>query len=182
LKKIVAISFLLIQLFSIGGNLLLHQCLEIRSEIFYNSQTQKGLYNVRDLTEIRIPVKITISSSWQRYQDVSGQIQFGAVSYNYVKMKLTKDAIYLMCIPNYQSTHLKGDNVIDAKAIKEIPVPKKDHVPFPKFVSLLNAYSPFKQFYFTAFTKLVSKSVLVKDEAPIEHDVEIPIQPPRTYC
>jgi hypothetical protein len=139
LKKLIAHTLLFIHLFSIGGPLAVHQCLVYQSDKLFNDQISKNYYNIDDLIEVRIPVNMPNASDWKEYENLSGQVQFANSGYNYVKMKVTRNAIYLMCIPNYKTTHLISQNIIYAPQIQDIPASKKDHVPFGK-INLL-AYS-----------------------------------------
>lgn len=123
---------LFIHLFNIGGQLAFYQYAVYKTERFFNEQINKNLYNVNDLTEIKIPVNMPNITDGQSYQNLSGQVQFEEASYNYVKIKITRSAIYLVCIPNYSTTHLNDQNIIRAKQIKDIPIPKKEHVQFGK--------------------------------------------------
>lgn len=179
MKRIISISLLLIQLFNIGGSLLLQKYLEYKTDRFFNAQTSKGLYNVKDLTEVKVPVKSHISADWVEYEDVSGVIEFQDVSYNYVKMKITRDAIYLMCVPNYQTTRLMDGNTLNAKNIKDIPVPKKNHVPPVKFVLQVNAHAPVIQVAFLPTVKILPSPALHPEQALVYHHIDIPEQPPR---
>ncbi len=128
----IAHTLLFIHLFSIGGQLAVHQYLVYQSDKLFNDQIIKNYYNFDDLREVRIPVNMPSANDWKEYENLSGQVQFANASYNYVKMKVTRNAIYLMCIPNYPTTHLCGQNIIYAPQIPDIPASKKDHVPFGK--------------------------------------------------
>lgn len=77
---------------------------------------------------------------WKDYAAISGQVQFQNNNYNYVKLRMTKDTMYLLCIPNYKKTRLINQNIITAQKIADIPNAKKDHVPFGK-QSILNDYN-----------------------------------------
>jgi hypothetical protein len=139
MKKLIAIMLLFIHVFNIGGQLVFHEYLVYQSDKLFNEEINKNHYNTDDLTEIKIPANMPGIHDWHGYENLDGQVRFANSSYNYVKMKLTRDTIYLMCIPNYETTHLYDQNVIYAGQIKDIPVPKKDHVPFGK-INLI-AYS-----------------------------------------
>jgi hypothetical protein len=132
LKKLIAISMLIILLFNIGGQLAFHEYLVYQSDKFFNDQISKHHYNIDDLAEIRIPVNIPCMPQQEGYENISGRVQFGSTAYNYVKIKMTRDTMYLMCIPNYATTQLSSQNIIYVKQIPDIPVPKKEHVPFGK--------------------------------------------------
>src|ERR1700678_4285344 len=129
---------LTIYLFNIGGQQVFHQLSVYLSNNFFNEQTSKGLYNVNDLTEIKIPVNMPGITDWAGYENIKGQIKFGNSCYNYVKMKITRTTLYLICVPNYETTILTGQNIICAKKVKDIPVSKKEHVPYGKTTLLDN--------------------------------------------
>jgi hypothetical protein len=150
-----------------------------RSDIFFNEQVGKGLYNRNDLVEIKLPVNMPGITSWSSYEPIRGQVQFKDASYNYVKLKITRNAIYLMCVPNYQKTRLLDQNIISAKNIANIPVNKKSHVPFGK----LN--SPDKYSFPITLCKLSlpitinwGNNVSYHAQA-VQRSVDTPDQPPR---
>ncbi|WP_423147497.1 hypothetical protein [Rubrolithibacter danxiaensis] len=140
MKKIVAIILVCSHLFNIGGCLAIHQYLKFKTDEFFNEQAGKNLYNKQDLSVIKIPVHLEGISDWSDYEDVSGQIKFEDTQYNYIKMKITRNAMYFVCIPNYEKTQFTEKNIIEVAGIKDIPVPKKEHVPVPKlaFVDSFN--------------------------------------------
>jgi hypothetical protein len=136
LKKLIAIALLGLQMFTICGHLFLYQYFVYRSDKLFNDQISKNRYNVNELVEIKVPVHTSINQNWNNFEKINGQVQFKNTCYNYVKLRLTKDTIYLMCIPNYEKTRLVNENIINAKNIADIPVNKKDHVPYGKLVDL----------------------------------------------
>ena len=182
MKRIVAISLLFIQLFNIGGNLALRQYFKFKSDKFYKLQSGKGLYNIKDLTEIKLPVQTHVSADWPEYEKVSGVIQFEDISYNYVKMKMTRNAIYLMCVPNYQTTRLNDGNVLNVKGVKNVPVPQKEHVPPVKFALQVNSFIPFAQVAFEAPVKMLTHPAPQRAQALVYQNADIPEQPPRLAC
>lgn len=182
MKKLLAILLVSIHMFSICGQLVLRQYLVYKTDKFYNEQAAKGKYNVRDLTLIVIPVQLKGINEWNNYENVSGQVQFQHNNYNYVKMKLTRNAMYLMCVPNYDDTHLTGANLIDAKGIKNIPVPKKDHVPNGKCVTLCSLHYGFTLFAFSNPVKDIKTAIIQAVHPLAYHLLDIPEQPPKSFC
>jgi len=132
LKKLIAIALLTVHLFNIGGPLAFHEYLVYESDKLFNEQIGENHYNIDDLVEIKVSANMPGVTDWKGYEKLSGRIQFKNSAYNYVKIKMTRNAIYLVCIPNYATTHLSGQNIIYARQVPDIPVPKKDHVPFGK--------------------------------------------------
>ncbi len=135
-------------------------------------------YAVDDLVLVKVPVHMPSLENWEDYAYISGQIKFKNNSYNYVKLKMTKDTIFLMCVPNYKKTKLLNQNIIDARKIADIPISKKDHVPFGKAVSLSDYnYLPIQ---YAFFTPVVTLKVTVSNTGAnlVKCFLPGPIQPP----
>ena len=178
-KKIFSTFLLIVHLFNIGGQLVFYIYRECKSEIFFNEQISKNLYKIDDLTEIQLNVTMPVIADWKGYQNLNGCIQFKNTAYNYVKIKMTRKAIYLLCIPNYETTRLNNHNIIYAKQIPDIPVPKKEHVPFGKinltsynFPSFSFGFSP----HFTEACRIINHYQPEIPDSPIAG----PSQPPDT--
>ncbi len=182
MKKFIAASLLAIYLFNIGGQLIMHQYFAYLADRYFSQQVGKGYYNTNDLTEVALPVNMPNVADWKNYENVTGQIQFGDASYNYVKMKITRHTLYLMCIPNYSATRLLNQNIINAKQTKNIPVPKKDHVPYGKLTVLGNFNFTFSQFAFHSFFKTITLQNAQPTQRLAFRFLTIPDQPPRLSC
>jgi len=159
-----------------------YQYFSYKSDKFFNEQTSKNKYNIHDLTEIKIPVDMPTVTEWPTYENVSGHIQFEDASYNYVKMRVTRTAIYIMCVPNYETTRLVGDNVICAKHIKDVPVPKKEHVPFGKINAIEKFRFNFIQFAFSVPAKSLKTFAIQPVQRVQSNSPDIPEQPPKSAC
>jgi hypothetical protein len=178
LKKLIAILLLHILLFNIGGHLLFHQYFSYRSDKFFSQQIAKNRYNIKDLTEVKIPVSMPSLGDDTEYQDVAGQINFENNSYNYVKIKLTSTAMYLMCVPNYETTVLTGQNVIEARGIKDMPIPKKDHVPFGKLSLIVYCHQHIQYRFATPIITTFKKILPYLKQNISNSGLEGPGQPP----
>lgn len=182
MKKFIALFLLNLHLLNIGGQLALHQYMVYKTDRFYKQQISKGLYNIKDLAEIAIPVNIPGIHDWKRFENISGQIKFGNTSYNYVKMKLTRTAIHLMCIPDYANARPVDKNVLNAKGLKDIPLPQKDHVPYGKTIVQDNLSLSFVQFSFYCPIKNLKENVVQLVHPLVHYHQDIPEQPPRLAC
>jgi len=121
--------------------MLLSQYLVYRSDKFAGEQISKGRYDTSNLIEIKIPQHLPQIHDWKSYVRVSGQIQFDGVAYNYVKLKVTRDTVFVQCIPNYETTKLLTENVIYAKQLNDIPISKKAHESSGKKTGVDNKYN-----------------------------------------
>ena len=178
MKKIIAIALLVLHVFTLCGHILLYQYSVYKSDKFFEYQTSRNLYNVNDLVEVKLPVDMPHVQSWPAFESIRGQVQFKEASYNYVKMKLASDTIYLMCVPNYQNTKLIAQNVIDARQIADVPVHKKDHVPFGKLL-MPGAYQiPATAFQFSPPVFLVGAIKKAGHQRAVACHLSPPGQPP----
>jgi hypothetical protein len=183
LKKIAAILLLSIHLFDLGGYLLVHQYLIYRSDRFFNEQTAKNLYNKLDLVDVKIPISLPGIRSWKSYEPISGQIRFHNNAYNYIQMRVTRDTLFLKCVPNYRATKLNAQNIIHADPINDVPVPKKEHVPNTSGLFM-------DMFCFTAINNIMLIAPVIalpklnffSLHPIVDRHIDIPKQPPKYIC
>lgn len=104
---------------------------------FNEEQISKNLYKPSDLVEIKIPVKLPHITNWDRYERISGAVQLQENWYNYVKLKMTRDTLFVMCVPNYKTTRLISANVIYAREVSEAPLNAQKQATPLKSVTML---------------------------------------------
>jgi len=179
LKKFFAIFMLAVLVFNMGGYTLLFEYFIKASDRLANEQISKGNYRHDELIEIKIPVRMPYVQEQRRYEDVSGQIQFKGNYYNYVALKMTRDTMYVKCIPNYAKTKLVNDNVITAKQISDTPLAKKNHLPVVKKTGLDNDYNySIALFDLTVPTTTLQFHMAYKAQKPLSTFLSLPPQPP----
>lgn len=81
--------------------------------------------NSAKLIELKVPVNMPTIQDWTEYEHVAGQIQLNDAYYNYVRLKMTKDTMYLICLPNNVKAKLEKANIIMAKNLNDVPLSKK---------------------------------------------------------
>ncbi len=136
----------------------LNQYLMYRSDKFASDQISKGKYDAHNLIEIKIPQRMPQIHDWSQYLQVSGKVQLNGFAYNYVKLKVTRDTLFVQCIPNYQTTRLLTENVIYARQLSDIPVSKKANESSVKKSGLDSQYdSPVFTYAFTPLASAVQK-------------------------
>ena len=77
MKKLIALSLLLIHLFSTERQLMFYEYLAYQSDKLFNEEIDQNHYNVHDLTEIRIPANLPNITDWKNYISLRGRVQFG---------------------------------------------------------------------------------------------------------
>lgn len=93
------------------------------------------------LIEIKIPVNFPTITNWTDYAVVTGQIQLKDAYYNYVRLKMTTDTMYFICLPNAAKTRLVKANIIAAKDVSDVPISKKGQDAGVKKVNSLSEYN-----------------------------------------
>lgn len=178
MKKSLAIALLSLHLFSLYGNAVLYQFMVYRSDRLFNEQISKDRYKLDDLFEVKLPVHMPGIQDWVEYVHISGQVQFKDNSYNYVKLRMTRDTVFLMCVPNYQTTRLHQQNIIDARKIADVPFSKKGHVPLIKTVAIAEYNYQTIQYRFLSSVVTLQNKVHYNNESIIERTLSGPVQPP----
>lgn len=105
--------------------MLLQSYMVERSDKRMNELISHNLYDPNALIELKVKQNLPGITEWADYKNVSGSIQLKKACYNYVKLKFTKDTLYVMCVPNCEKTKLMVNNVIYAKQVNDIPTDKK---------------------------------------------------------
>lgn len=178
MKRLFAIVLLTIHLYNLGGYMVLFQYFIYQSNQFKEEQISKNLYKLSELVEIKIPVKLPGISNWARFERISGTIQLEENWYNYVKLKMTRDTLFVMCIPNYRTTKLINSNVIYAREVSEAPLnTKKQTLPLKNIFIL--KYIPLSTAMVAVASALPTKPVpFYMNPVPVIQHQDVPGQPP----
>jgi len=174
---------LAVLVFNMGGYMLLFQYFIRASDQFANEQISKGYYKPNELVEIKIPIRMPYVQEQRQYENIAGQIQLKGNCYNYVALKMTRDTMYVKCIPNYTKTKLVNDNVITAKDVSDSPLAKKNHVPQLKKTGLDNDYNYTTTLFDLTIPANATHSQLIYT-APktLNTDLSLPAQPPEAWA
>ena len=141
MKRLFAIILLSVHLFNLGGYVLLYQYYIHQADVQMVKRIFDNKIDNAKLIELKIPVKMPTISDWDQYEEIVGQIQLKDAYYNYVKLKMTRDTVYFICLPNAVKTRLVNANIITAKEISDVPLSKKGQEPVSKKVNALSDYN-----------------------------------------
>jgi len=179
LKRLIAIALLSIHLFSMGGYSLLFQYYIHQSDVKMVKEIFDNKVDNSKLIEIKIPVNMPTIQDWDEYEVITGQIQLKDAYYNYVRLRMTRDTMYFVCVPNTNKTRLVNANIITAKEINDVPISKKGHDATIKKVNTLSEYNiqAFQYNYVAPEMQLKpnDKSIFVKITDPF---IDSPGKPP----
>jgi hypothetical protein len=133
--------------------------------------------------ELKVPVHLPTIQDWTEYAEVVGQIQLKDGYYNYTRLKMTRDTMYFVCVPNTAKERLINANVIVAKEINDVPFSKKGEQPVMKKVTTVTEYNfnAFQYSYsaFGTYLKKIDKPVFIHLNEPF---IESPGKPPNAIC
>ncbi len=128
---------------------------------------------------LKLPVHLPTQENQTEFEDVAGQIQLKDAYYNYVRLKITRDTAYFVCLPNTTKTRLVNANTITAKEISDVPLSKNNHAPMVKKVNMLSEYKLEAFHYnYTAFGTYLEYSGFIKPTHIKEPFIESPGKPP----
>ncbi|OOQ61548.1 hypothetical protein [Mucilaginibacter pedocola] len=161
MKRFLVIVLLCAHLFNAGGYLLLQRYQEYRTDKRMNELLSQNLYNPNALIEVKIAQHLPgITETWGDYKNIDGQVQLKNACYNYVKLKVTRDTLYLMVIQNYEKTRLIKKNIIYAKHINDIPQGDKNQDgSTEKAGSDVKYNAPVDTYQFAAFEELAPLTI-----------------------
>ncbi|HJP63875.1 MAG TPA: hypothetical protein VJ844_10550 [Mucilaginibacter sp.] len=183
MKKLVAIILLGAHLFMLGGYTLVFQYFIQRSDVEIVKQMYNNKESSANLIELKVPVNMPTIQDWAEYEHITGQIQLSDGYYNYVGIKMTRDTMSLLCLPNHVKDKLVKANLIIAKGLNDVPLSKKTAEPVTKKVIEVykETYTALKANYVPLMNQIkpVSYTLTLHLDHPY---IESPGKPPNTSC
>ena len=157
-----------------------------RSDDQIVSQLYGNGANSSKLIKLKIPVHMPTLDDWTDYANIQGQVQVKDAYYNYVRLKMTKDTLYLICLPNVVKANLAKANVIMTKNLIDIPLNKKGaNNSTSKKAESASSYDHFYQVIKCDYAPL-AELIKVTPRSETTHlsnpYIESPGKPPNTTC
>jgi hypothetical protein len=87
-----------------------------------------------------------------------------------------------MCIPNYKTTCLTDNNIIQAKNMNGTKVPQKQHIPYGKGILKDDSNITLLQFAIIIQVRTLAKPTPQPVLQLVHPHLEIPEQPPKFSC
>jgi len=93
--------------------------------VVLQDQLNKQEYAEQELIELRVPLHLPYVSDWNEFQSYEGETTINGHHYRYVKRKLEKGVLVLLCIPNENKDNISkaGDDYF--KQVNDLPLEKK---------------------------------------------------------
>ncbi len=110
-----------IHVFNMGGYSILFDFLIRHSSVQMIQQLDDHQYEESELIELKIHLPLPYNANWPEYERIDGEIEFNGLAYNYVKRKVWKDTLYLLCIPNTGKMEMSGAKTAYAQKAADTP-------------------------------------------------------------
>jgi hypothetical protein len=175
LKRLAAIVFFAVLLFNFYGYRLVISCMQANSDAQLEKQVDKNEYNQAQLISIKTKLDLPYYSSSPEYQRAYGSVTLNGVSYQYVKRRVYKDTLELLCLPNETKTKIQSvkNEFTKALADGQASTPKK-HTPIkiflPDYFQSFKVFSPQSLVYqkqnFSDVTFLIHSGCILKHKKP----------------
>lgn len=185
MKKLAAILLLSVHLFYLGGYMLAFQYFINRSDSQLVKQMYDNKFDPEKLVELKVPVNMPTIQDWTEYEHIEGQFQFNNVYYNYVRLKMTRDTMYLICLPNNVKSNLVKANLIITKNLNDVPLSKKNATSNPLTKKVNLGYDNVYQIVHcnhTPCTKLLMRIDNFLSPQLSHPYIESPGKPPNVTC
>jgi hypothetical protein len=150
---------------------------QIVKEMYSDKQTSVKLI------QLKVPVHMPTIQDWPEFVHVTGQIQLNNCYYNYTGLKMTRDTMYLICLPNHVKDQLVKNNLIVAKGFADVPLNKKGAESAAKKAS--SGYDNVYQVINCDYKKLADVIIptTLKESSYSGHPyIESPGKPPNFSC
>jgi hypothetical protein len=146
LKRLAAILFFVVVLFNFYGYHLVISYLQANSDVSLEKQVDKNDYDQHQLISIKTKLDLPYYSSSREFERTYGSITLNGTSYQYVKRRIYKDTLELLCLPNDAKTKMQSLKNEITKALADGQASNsKRHttikIPLPDFFQTFKIFS-----------------------------------------
>lgn len=96
-------------------------------------------YDPSQLTELRIPLNLPYHNDWSEFERYSGEVELNGVHYKYVKRKIEKGELVLLCLPNDNKAMFQNARDQFFKLVNDLQQPNKGQKQAPGNTTVFKA-------------------------------------------
>jgi hypothetical protein len=108
LKRLLAIFFLFVLLFNVGGYRILFYYAGEQATAKLIASVEEEQFHRDDLLTLTVPLALPYQTDWADWEKVRGEIEIDGVRYEYVQRKVTGGQMVLQCLPNKAQTKIES--------------------------------------------------------------------------
>ncbi len=183
MKKIASILLLSLLFFNWYGYRLITDLMAEKADQQLEARLDDNDYDPSQLIELRIPLNLPYHNDWSEFERYTGEVDMNGVHYKYVKRKIEKGELVLLCLPNNDKQLLQNARDQFFKLVNDLQQPNKNQKQTPgnttAFKALFAEYQQEKNNWSIAAIKKAAP--LYTDENTLfiqEHFTLSPEQPP----
>jgi hypothetical protein len=106
-KKPVAIFFLIIFLFNVGGYYLVFWGVKSKAKTDLLHRLDADAYSAEDVVILTVPVSLPYPIHEARYERADGEVEYQGQFYRLVKQKIANDTLFMVCVKDRQQEKLQ---------------------------------------------------------------------------
>jgi len=119
-KLTASILLLTILAFNWVGYRFVSHYFEKKADITFEASIDNSIYDESHLIELRVPLNTPYISGSAEFERYSGEIELGGVHYKYVKRKIEKGELVLLCLPNEIKTRFQNSRINFFKLVNDL--------------------------------------------------------------
>jgi len=119
MKRLTSLALLFILLFNTGGYFLLFQLLIYCSDTTAEKHISHNQFKLAELEVVKVPLQLPAVVNWENYEQIEGKTSFNGRNYNFVGLKITRDTMFLLCLPNKEKNRLVNDYIVYAQQVND---------------------------------------------------------------
>jgi hypothetical protein len=131
LKQIASILLAGLLFFNWYGYRLITDLMEDTSTARMEARLDENDYDPSQLIELRVPINLPYYNDWSEFERYSGEIEIDGIHYNYVKRKIEKGELVLLCLPNNDKQMLQSARDQFFKLVNDLQHPNKGEKSLP---------------------------------------------------
>ncbi|HEY1023852.1 MAG TPA: hypothetical protein VGE26_01705 [Sphingobacteriaceae bacterium] len=107
MKKIAATGLLMVFLFNIIGYRIFFYYLEREADLRFEAKLETFSHLDKGLITVKIPINLPYQLNWKSFERVDGEVYVKGKVYRYVKQKVYRDTLILLCINDKEKTAIQ---------------------------------------------------------------------------
>jgi hypothetical protein len=180
-KKLAAILLIGVFFFNWFGYRLLTDYLQHRADKQLEAKLDLNDYDESQLIEMRVPLNMPYQTQSSSFERIDGDIEIDGIHYKYVKRKIEKGELVLLCLPNHSKMQLENASEEYYKLVNDLrnPAQNKSSQPAPSFKSPVTEYwQQQNDWVIQAFEGITPEYVAATKLLPPTPVITTPAQPP----
>ena len=145
MKRLVSILLLGILCFNWFGYRLFSSLLQQQANTALEARLDQHDYDESQLIEIRVSLNLPYQTDWTDFERVDGETEINGIHYKYVKRKVEKGQLILLCLPNETKMRLQTARDDFFRLVNDLQHPSQGKQPDNNYSISFNILSEYWQ-------------------------------------